>query len=252
MYTKENYEKLCNILLNAGEAMLVAGSDIARVEDTISHIGLAYNINKMDVFVITSSIVLTIHKDDYIVTQSRRINRKASNNFQIIEDINNLSRHTDNLSIEKLDQQINHIVNQKVDERKVLLGYILASLGFSYFYGTNIITAIFAGLFSIELYYSQKYLYKYCSNHIFYIFLMAFLNGFLIMFFCNLINYVDINNIIIGDIMLLIPGIAITVAFQNMLIGDTTSGIIQFIESLLWSLAIAAGYGFAMLLMRLF
>jgi uncharacterized membrane protein YjjP (DUF1212 family) len=48
--------------------------------------------------------------------------------------------------------------------------------------------------------------------------------------------------IIIGDIMLLIPGIAITTAVRDTLIGDTISGIIKLADSMVWAGALAAGF----------
>ena len=52
----------------------------------------------------------------------------------------------------------------------------------------------------------------------------------------------NIDKIIIGDIMLLIPGIAITNAMRDMLAGDTVAGALRLIESLLWAGALALGY----------
>ena len=46
----------------------------------------------------------------------------------------------------------------------------------------------------------------------------------------------------IGDIMLLIPGIAITNAIRDMLMGDTISGLMRLIEGILWAGALAAGF----------
>ena len=45
-----------------------------------------------------------------------------------------------------------------------------------------------------------------------------------------------------GDIMLLIPGVAMTNATRDMLSGDTISGVMRFVESLLWAVALALGF----------
>lgn len=39
----------------------------------------------------------------------------------------------------------------------------------------------------------------------------------------------------IGDIMLLIPGILMTNSIRDILIGDTISGVMRLVESLLWA-----------------
>ena len=46
----------------------------------------------------------------------------------------------------------------------------------------------------------------------------------------------------IGDIMLLIPGVPFTNAVRNVLIGDTISGLMRLVESILWAGAIACGF----------
>ena len=55
------------------------------------------------------------------------------------------------------------------------------------------------------------------------------------------------DKIIIGDIMLLIPGLAMTNAIRNILSGNTISGFIRLAESLIWTGSIAGGFMLAML-----
>ena len=53
--------------------------------------------------------------------------------------------------------------------------------------------------------------------------------------------------IMIGGIMLLIPGIAMTNAIRDMLIGDIASGLLRLINSLLVAAAIACGFAFSII-----
>ena len=50
------------------------------------------------------------------------------------------------------------------------------------------------------------------------------------------------DKIIIGNIMLLIPGIALTTSVRDMISGDTVSGMLGLCEALIRALAIAAGF----------
>ena len=59
----------------------------------------------------------------------------------------------------------------------------------------------------------------------------------------------DANQIIIGNIMLLIPGIALTNALRDMISGDIMSGMLRFFDAILVAAAIAAGYILAAQLM---
>src|SRR5699024_11811920 len=58
-----------------------------------------------------------------------------------------------------------------------------------------------------------------------------------------------LDYIIIGNIMLLIPGIALVTSLRDMIVGDTISGLLGAFEALLRALAIAAGC--ALVLMQL-
>ena len=49
----------------------------------------------------------------------------------------------------------------------------------------------------------------------------------------------------IGNIMLLIPGIAFTNSLRDMFSGDIITGLIRFIESILLAIIIALGFSFA-------
>ena len=46
----------------------------------------------------------------------------------------------------------------------------------------------------------------------------------------------------IGDIMLLIPGIALTNSISNIIVGDTVSGLTRLTESLVLAAALAGGF----------
>jgi len=51
----------------------------------------------------------------------------------------------------------------------------------------------------------------------------------------------------IGDIMLLIPGIALTNALRDLFVGDTISGILRLLEAVLQAGIIACGFALAIL-----
>ena len=52
----------------------------------------------------------------------------------------------------------------------------------------------------------------------------------------------DAGMISIGNIMLLIPGVALTNSLRDMFSGNTISGLMRFIEAVLLALVIACGF----------
>lgn len=57
------------------------------------------------------------------------------------------------------------------------------------------------------------------------------------------------DKIMIGGIMLLIPGIAMTNAIRDMLIGDIASGLLRLVNSILVAAAIACGFAFTIIVL---
>ena len=105
----EQPEALLHCFLDLGEAMLAAGADVNRVEDTLTRLGRAYGAVRMDVFVITSSIVVTMSlPDGRDVTQTRRILTPGGTDLTILEDLNALSRRycTCPLTVKRLRAEI--------------------------------------------------------------------------------------------------------------------------------------------------
>ena len=85
--------KYLHVFLDIGDALLSSGAEIFRVEDTLNRMGYACGATQMNVFVITSSIVITMEfPEENVRTQTRRIRKTGGNDFEKLEKLNNLSR----------------------------------------------------------------------------------------------------------------------------------------------------------------
>ena len=90
MQTSKDY---LHVFLDMGDALLNSGAEIFRVEDTLNRMGYACGATHMNVFVITSSIVITMEfPGDGARTQTRRIHECGGNDFTKLEQLNDLSR----------------------------------------------------------------------------------------------------------------------------------------------------------------
>ena len=88
----QQQEQILCAILDAGELLLTAGAEVARVEDTIRRMAAAYGFVRADVLTITASMIVTAQLDDgAVLTQTRRILRRETNMRQI-EAVNALSR----------------------------------------------------------------------------------------------------------------------------------------------------------------
>ena len=146
MQTSKDYLR---IFLDMGDALLNSGAEIFRVEDTLNRMGYACGAAHMNVFVITSSIVITMEfPGEGARTQTRRIREGGGNDFTKLEQLNDLSRRfcSHPVSAAELRKEFDEINTEKPQSLWKLLGSLLAACSFALFYGGSIPDAIAAGL----------------------------------------------------------------------------------------------------------
>lgn len=244
-----NNLKIFSLMMDVGEAMIECGADVHTVEDTLTKLGFAYGATRMNVFVITEEIVATsVFPGLDEVTMSRRILADGSSNFAKLEALSNLCSEAcaSHLSFTELQARYNKIQHIKMSNFALFAGGILSAGGFSVFFGGSIFDAFLAAIFAAVICVAIKYFKPIAPNVIIFNFVTSFIVGILICFSASMVNLFNINLVIIGVIMLLIPGVAMTNATRDLLTGDTVSGVIRFIESLLWALALVFGFMLAL------
>ncbi len=237
--------KLISCMLNMGEELLKSGAEISRVEDTLTRIATAYGTKKVNVFGLSSNILVTLEfENGEVVTRSRRINNTLQNNFRKLESLNNLSRRfcTENMPVSELESELNNICAISASKVVTYLGNALASGAFAMFFGGNIYDSIVAAVFGLFICYMQYRLTPFCKNNITFIIIVSFLCGFGISLLATPFSFLHADKIMIGDIMLLVPGVALTNSVRDIFIGDTITGSIRFIESILSAGALAVGF----------
>ena len=203
MQTSKDY---LHVFLDMGDALLNSGAEIFRVEDTLNRMGYACGATHMNVFVITSSIVITIEfPGDGARTQTRRIHECGGNDFTKLEQLNDLSRRfcSHPVSAAELRNEFEKINANRPKPLWKLLGSVLAASSFALFYGGTIPDAITAGVSAILIWSLQKYLRPVCMNEVTFQFAASFLTGCAICGFTLLCPFLHMDKIMIGDIMLL-------------------------------------------------
>ena len=125
-----------HIFLDMGDALLNSGAEIFRVEDTLNRMGYACGAAQMNVFVITSSIVITMEfPGEGARTQTRRIRECGGNDFTKLEQLNDLSRRFCNHPVPtaELRKEFDKININKTKPLWKLLGSLLAACSFAFF-----------------------------------------------------------------------------------------------------------------------
>ncbi len=248
--TKENRSIMLQCMLDFSELLLLFGAEVYRVEDSLRRIGTAYGIEKTDIFVITENITITnLYEDGTLLSGSRRISSTASYDFEKIDKLNSLSRDICSSPIPPKDLlvKLHEIKELKQSPFYRYCGNFFVAFGFALYYGGTFLDALVSGVFGLFIAYLQRKIQDYCPNGVSFSFLASFICG---VFICLITNYTNLSRamIMIGDIMPLIPGTAITLALRDILVGDTVSGILKLIESVLIAGGIAGGFMIAIML----
>ena len=237
--------KLLTCALDIGEQMLLSGAEIGRVEDSIRLICTAYGCLRTDVFTITSSIVVSVQdtQGDYH-TQSRRITG-GKTDLDRLDRLNTLSRKicAHKPPWESVQAELKEILARPAYPfRLEMLASAVIAGAFAIFFGGSPADGAVAAVLGGLLHVTVSLLRMARMNQILTNVAASFLISAAAITAVKLGLGQDPNEIIIGNIMLLIPGIALTNSLRDMISGDIISGLLRFLDAILMAVAIAAGY----------
>ena len=240
----ENADVILRAALDVGEHILRSGGEVQRVEDTISRICKAFGAEHVEVFAISSVIIGSIRMPDGEYCQQMRRIYKSANNMYFLEEMNRISRAlcTKELKIEDLTAEINRARKKKpYSPWLMILCGAFAAAGFTLFFGGTWRDAICAGIVAIPIVLLTLYVPRFASP-LFMTLINSVVAGIvsILLWRCGLGQNVD--KIMIGDIMLLIPGLAFTNSIRDLMTSNTLSGITGLLQSILQAVIIAFGF----------
>lgn len=236
----------------AGEIMLRSGAETYRVEDTMHHIlKTADHIEMAEVLVIMTGISATIKlENEKAVTVTKRVEERDTN-LKLVVDVNEISRQYcgDDLTLEQAYEKLSTLKQFEFSRKTTNLAMMGVGVGFTIFFGGSIADTgadIVVGLFLVA-FVSAGHDLK------FHPFIQDIFAGFGVAFACCLLkeclgDQMNMDTVMIGSFMPLVPGMAITNAVRDTLRGDYLSGGARVMEAFLKALGIAIGIGIGLAL----
>lgn len=237
-----------SLAMDIGMQMLVCGAQISRVEDSIGRICKALGAVETHVFSVTSGIIVTAFDDKgNSATQLRRIHA-GSLDMTRLAKLNQLSRdicanRVTDVEIPAKLEQITAEVHRPL--WLMALVYALISGSLSIFFGAPWTDGICAACTGIILCLLEHFMKKINLDQVFTVFLVSLLTGLCNAALVKLGLGQRFDAISIGNIMLLIPGIAMTNAVHDMFVDDMLSGVSRFFRSLVIAFLVAFGFTLA-------
>ena len=196
---------LC-VLIKMGEALQNSGAEVFRVEDTLNRIAAAYGAEEVNIFVITSSIVVTLTMPDLPPqTQTRRLRKSTGNDLLELEQLNALSRRicAEKPPVEEFQQQLSTILAQPGEPRLHLAGSVLAAASFAVFFGGSLWDGVLAGGVAVFICWMERWLAPFCLNGVAFQFIASFLSGMAALLCCRVCPLLHADMVLIGVIYII-------------------------------------------------
>ena len=239
---------LC-LALDVGEGMLKCGAEIGRVENTIERICKAYGAVHVEVFSIISAIIAGVRMADGSYSSQIRRVYNSENNYYKLEIFNDLSRRIckETPPLDEVDRMIKEAKTKKLYPvwLKPIVA-IVATGGFAMFFGGSFLDGLASGLVGAIICIMTILLDKR-MNSLAKTLVSALVGGFLSCFAAKMGFGDNLPAIMIGNIMIQIPGLSFGTALRDLLGGDLLAGSLRTIQALLSAVMIAFGYMLAMI-----
>ncbi len=243
------YSKLLDLVSDLGYELAMNGAETFRVEESISLVLKAYDIDA-EVFAIPNCMHISIEPViGRPLTRMRRIGTHGSD-LDAVERLSSLSRR---ICAERPAPEIaaKWLEETKQQHRSfrlpiLILGHFLGAFGFALLFGGNLADAVCSGLCGIMVYLVSHLINSWGGNPFFRTIAAAFPMALLAagMEALHLVNNIDC--VIIGALMLLVPGLLFTNAMRDIIFGDTNSGVNRIVQVLLIAVATALGTAVAL------
>lgn len=252
-----NPELVVKAALDIGEAMLKSGAETVRVEDTISRICRSYYEGRLDVTSYLSTLFVSMEVTDWteqtesprIITQHRRIS-SVSNNLNKLEELNALSRYVceNTPTPEEIEMRLQSILKTVPTLKRYLIGYCMVGFGFTVFFGGNLMDGLCCSIISIMMYLADRHTQAHINNELIRTFILSFITGLAACLLQLSALPIHMDKIMIGNVMLLIPGLAFTNSLRDLFTGDIVSGSLKLLNSLMLAVAVALGFAVSMIM----
>lgn len=245
-YCRLHFRQVAELALEIGEIMLTNGAETQRVEDTICRLLNTTGFSRAEAYVSLTGIILGLDDPSLPsgLTLVRRISRR-SNDLGRIAAANDLSRQfvEGSLTVEEALSRSRRIRDQVSYSPWLSLLYLpIIAAAFTFMFAGHPRDAAAAALMGflvallrlglLRLHLTQQLRDFLCA---------AFLGLTTLAFTLWLPLGQHLQPVLAGSIMILVPGLSLTVSFRDLIHGDYISGIARVVESFITALCVAAG-----------
>lgn len=242
-------ESLLDFAVEVGYQLQMAGGEIYRVEESVGRLLAAYGAEGGEVFAIPNCITASMTLEGRPLTRIRRVGSHGTDIWRL-EAVNDLCRRLcrEPLPLGEARAQLARTLAQepRYPAWVILLAHFAGAAGFALFFGGGAADALCAGLCGVVIGLSARLADALGAN----LFMKTIAGGGVSALLALLLTGLGLGRsvdvVTIGALMILVPGVALTNAVRDIMVGDMVSGLSKLAEAVLIATAIALGTGLAL------
>lgn len=247
-----NEQLLIKNIAEIGKLLLKNGAEIYRVEESLERMCQSYGFQDIGVFALPTYFTMSVTFQDGTSTSLTKRTLQNRTNLDALCSLNNLVRKIcdETPTNDFIEQQIKDINDIHPIMPLVFLGYGLGAGGYAIFFGGGLQEGIVAGIIGFLMYFFVWINEILGINALMRTTLTSmFLTVLAILFYHFHLIY-NLDATIIGCLMILTPGIAITNSLRDIIDGNYVSGQARLVEAFFIATAIALGVGLMRILLK--
>jgi uncharacterized membrane protein YjjP (DUF1212 family) len=236
--------EIMEVCLLAGKIMLQSGGETYRVEDTMMRMAAAFGIENTHSYVTPTGIIFSAEGSEPTKTKLIRISTRSTD-LKKVAMVNSISRRitSGELNLETALTLLKEldVLNVTFPFKVQVAAASIASGCFMIMFMGEWVDFVPAMVTGGVGYFGFLYFHRYIPVKFFSEFLASFMIGLLSLFLVKIGVGQQLDKIIIGSVMTLVPGLLVTNAVRDLMAGHLVSGLSKGAEALLTAFAIGSG-----------
>jgi len=229
----------------AGRLIMENGGETYRVEETITRMGKAFGLERVESFAVPSGLFISYCRQDGDNETSVTRVRKGSRHLSRVDAVNAVSRQVEKgeLSCEEALARLREIAGKPshVSRPMLILAAAASAAGFAGMFGGSVVDMLISGVTAGLVEALAHGLERLNLKDTMATLLGSLCSALLPMMLFYFTGIGAVEPIVAGALMPLLPGLAMTNAVQDTLRGDIMSGISSATSAILTASMIAGG-----------
>ncbi len=239
------YAEDFDAVIEAGKILMESGAEIYRIEETMRHMASALQISPFNAYVVNRGIIMS-GTNSCGDRESRVASvRETTIHLEKIEAVNSLSREVEqkkNISSGEILlrlEKINSIPDPKL--WTLLMAYFIGAGCFSYAIGSGVKDSMSSAIIGLIMGFTLQFAGKFIKTQV----LLTIIGSAVVTILANLIFLMGFGEhrslIILGALMLLVPGAVFTNSVREFSQNNHSTGLSLLMSALLTCLSISVG-----------